>query len=681
MVFLRTLSALLFAVILLVTCTGNRLTGTTDETVVTAHVYNPDHSPAANATVKAFTVNDTSRIPAFQTTTDNTGKYHLDVGNGMYNVLVGKDSLGAFQDSVIVKTTYSTLTDDTLGHPGVLCGVIVMQPMHNPQTATVQILGTDKYSNVLANGAFVIQGIPAGEYSLRSVTTLAEYTSTYTNITMAPLLKDTLRDTIELIYTGIPVVLNLKASYDTLAGIITLKWDTLSYFLLRDFLIYRDEGQILTPSTMPIGTSPTCTFTDTIGNGFSKSTAVYTYRVAVRSKDFSIGQTYTDIQVAVVPPFSVFLTRDTLPVYLGVPHTIVAFVSGSAGSAVVNYQWDIGGKGVFSASQRPETTFVLHDSIMQNLVCVLKTTIITIGNARTILDTVNPPVYLQWEKVADGFDTANVLNCHVVALAGKIVAFVNKDIWPFDSTGNKLSIWQSTNGQNWTRITDSLRIPYSASTSKPVVFQNQICLIDDSACIWTSLDGNSWNKVSTAPLCNTIETGGFARGGTLCAPALFADGSTLVLQPFPGTGSANILTSANLTNWDSSGSYQMRSFVSDYTELNGAFAITGVKWGYPEELWFGIKTASGITYAGTPGTPASGIINYGTSPYAFNLVTYKNTILYSNCYDNNLWALEKGLTPVWFPCSNIQQGYFFSLIVFNNEFYMISNAGVYKAKN
>jgi hypothetical protein len=659
---------------LLFSCTNKSVTGTTDETVVTsAHVYNPDRSPAVNATVKVFAVSDTSRIPVYETATDNTGKYHLAIGNGVYNVLVGKDSLGAFQDSVIVQTTYSTLSNDTLGRPGVLCGVIVMQPMHNPATATVQILGTDKYSNVLENGSFVIEGIPAGEYSLRSVTTLPEYTPTFTNITMAPTVKDTLHDTIDLIYTGIPVVLNLKASYDTLAGIVTLRWDTLSYFNLRDFLIYRDQGQILTPSTTPVGTSPTCTFADTIGNSFSGSSALFTYRVAVRSKDFSIGQTYEEVQVTGVSPFSIYL-RDTLPVYPGVPRTLSAFVFGSAGSAVVKYAWDIGGKGVFSQSQGPETTFVMHDTVIaRNYMCILKT---TVGTARTILDTVNLPVYLQWQKVAQGFDSINALNYHAVALPGKMVAFIDKSDIP---NVYKTATWQTTDGQTWTKITDSLEIPFSPYSSKSVIFLNRICLVDDEGYLWTSIDGVGWSKDSIAPLCGTLETGaGFTPAvGNLCPPALFVDGATIVLQPFPGTRSTNLLTSTDLVTWDSASGYQMRSLVSDYADYNGTLAVVGFDWNQLSS-WAGIKISGGISYLACPDAGSS------SSPYEYNIIAYKNTFIYSNSAYGNLWALANGSTLSWFQCSDLLTGIqnsYYSLVVFNNELYMISSSGVFKAAN
>jgi hypothetical protein len=538
------------------------------------------------------------------------------------------------------------------------------------------------YSNVASDGSFMIGELPPGKYALRSVTTIPQYTPTYTWLTVSAASPDTVRDTISLVYTGIPVVSNLKASYDTLDGIVTLTWDTVSYFLLNDFLIYRDQGQILTPSTTAIGTTSKCLFADTIGNLVSGSSTLFTYRVAVRSKDFSIGQTFDGVQVTGLPPVSVYL-RDTLPVFLGVPHTIAAALLGNAGSAVVKYAWDIGGKGVFSQTQLPETTIVMHDSIVSSLTCVLKT---TIGNAKTILDTVQLPVFLQWQKIASEFDISadSTASFHAVVLSGKLISFEVKH--NNSNSQHKISVWQSTDAQNWSKTTDSLPILYSAETSKPVVFQNRICLVDDSAHLWTSTDGIAWIKTAGNPLCNTLSkfSGDVITYDSVCAPSLFVDENTLFLQPCQGTGSTKLLTSTDLMNWDSTTNYQIRSLVSTYTENNGVFVAVGYDWTANSQvggIWLGIKTGSGIAYSRTP-EPYSGGSN---DPYTYNLVTYENKVLYSSSFwTNGLWALENNSVSNWFECSAGLPGLTnsdYSLVVFNNALFIISYLGVYKATN
>jgi hypothetical protein len=688
MVFLRALPALLFAVVLLVSCSGNRLTGTTDETVVTARVYNPDHSPAVNATVKVFDSGDTSRIPLYQTTTGKSGEYAITtLGNGMYNVLVGKDSLGAFQDSMIIRNTYSTLANDTLALPVVLSGLVIMQPMHDPRTVTVQILGTDMYSNVSANGSFVIGRLPPGNYALRSVTTVAEYTPTYTWLTVPPLAQDTVRDTIELIYTGIPAVKSISAIYDTLRGIVHLAWDTVDYPSLRDFLVYRDDANLLTPSTQPIGTSPTCTYNDTITNVVNAGFTEIAYRVAVRAKNLAVGQTFTDLQITVVAPLTVYPFRDTLPAYLGVPHTLRINVNGYAGNRV-SYAWDIGNKGVFVPSLQPDTTIVLHDTITQDYESVVK---VLVDNKTFALDTIRLATQFGWQKVAAQFtDSTSTVRIHTTVMNDNLFAFTDRMV---NTTSHWISVWQSADGLNWTKIVDSLAFPCMSQSdsirysflNKPVVFLNKICLADNDGYIWTSADGIAWNKTQGGPFCKTITDGGASWAiwpGTKCPPALFVEGDKIFLQPFQGTGSDKILSSTDLITWDSLSGYQMQSVVSDFAELNGTLAVAGIDFS-GERPWLCLKNSGGTSFP----TPPSGFGYWGVGmardPYIFNLKTYKDRFLISINYAT-IWTFSNVSSQQWFACATAPveaAGRPFSFAVLKNELFLVSTSGVFKATN
>jgi hypothetical protein len=674
----RPILCLALAAAMLFSCTTSKITGTTDETVISAKVYNPDHSPAANATIKVFAVNDTTRIPAFQTNTDASGKYEVTVDNGMYNILAGKDALAAFQDSVVFRSTYTTLTNDTLSKPVELAGLVVMQPMDDPQTVTVQILGTNLYSNVSAGGSFTIGGLPPGRYALRSVTTLTEYTATYTWLTIGASAADTVRDTIGMIYTGIPAVKSIAATYDTLAGIVHLSWDTVDYPSLRDFVIYRDPANLLTPSTQPIGTSAVCRFDDHIADiAYGGSNAI-AYRVAVRAKDLSIGKTFTDVEVTVVPPLVVNDTMRMSTITLGTPFTLQANVSGYSGPRL-SFAWDIGNRGVFVPSTSPETTIVLHDTLTPDYECAIK---VLIDNKTFAVDTAKFATQFGWQKVAEPFaDSAMTQEICTFVMGGKIFAFVHIiAVMP-----HQFSLWQSSDGQTWAKISDTLPASFSMSTTKPVVFLNKTCLVDDSGYVWTSADAVAWSKASTAPVCNTIELAGGATlpaPGSVCPPALFVDGSRILLQPFPGTGSQTILSSSDLVTWDSTPGYQMRSFVNDFTGQNGTLVVTGFDWG-TMNTWFALKNSSGLSYS-IPGTDSAA----SSSPYEYSLATYKGTALFTHrALSQNIWALVTGPSPHWFACA---QGpalapYMYissisSLAVLNNVLYLVSTAGIYKAQ-
>ena len=199
-------------------------TGTVDDTHTgVAVILNPDSTPAAEAIIKIFAVNDTSRIPEKQTATDSEGRFSFKgLAKGSYNVMAEKEKLAAFQDSVVVSEDTVFFEQNILGDPKTISGFVGLQPHHDPRTVTVQALGTDKFSNVNKDGMFTLSEMALGEYTLRLVTTLPDYTPTFAPLVIEPSSPDTLADTLKLLYTGIPVVTGLSASYDTLAGVVTL---------------------------------------------------------------------------------------------------------------------------------------------------------------------------------------------------------------------------------------------------------------------------------------------------------------------------------------------------------------------------------------------------------------------------------------------------------------------------
>jgi hypothetical protein len=190
--------------------------------------------------VKIFEVNDTTKIPVSELFTDSDGNYSLvDLGKGTYNVYAEKDSLVAFQDSISVLNDTVLIENDTLETPTTLTAVVGLQPNHDPRTVTVQVLGTDIYSNVDESGYFTLDRMAVGDFTLRLSTTLDNYTNTFKNISINANSNDTLSDTLHLIYTGVPIVTNIETSYDTLNGVVKLAWDKSIYSNLMDYAIFR----------------------------------------------------------------------------------------------------------------------------------------------------------------------------------------------------------------------------------------------------------------------------------------------------------------------------------------------------------------------------------------------------------------------------------------------------------
>ena len=280
----------------------------TTDTGITARIYNPDGTPAASATVSLFQASDTSRTPVEVMTTDNNGSYALPPTKaGTYNIWAEKGGLVAFQDSVYLSSSIKKVSNDTLGAPGSITAIVGMQPNHDPRTVTVQVLGTYKYSNVLLGGRFTMDGMAAGNYTLRLVSTLPGYTPTYQGISVNAGKDETLKDTIMLIYTGIPVVTGLKATYDTVSGSVNLQWNKTTYWDFQDYLIYRDPYDSVTLSTKPIAWRIDTTFSDTVFQNHlypADDTNNYhlKYRVAVRNNAMEQGITYRFADVLAVSP-------------------------------------------------------------------------------------------------------------------------------------------------------------------------------------------------------------------------------------------------------------------------------------------------------------------------------------------------------------------------------------------
>lgn len=314
---MRNTFLVLAGILCFLSCSDNSFTGTVSDTDTgkSALVYNPDLTPAVGAIVRVFESNDTTRKSVFETVTDSFGRYSLtSIPKGTYNIFTRKDSLVSFQDSAFISPAVNTVKSDTLGSPGTITATVGLQPNHDKRTVTAQIIGTDLYSNVTSDGKFTISGIAKGYYTLRLTTTLTDYTPTLVKLYVDGNKPDTIKDTLWMIYTGIPVVTGIQAAYDTMKGIVHLNWNKVQYSNIQDYIIYRDYYNTVNLSTNPFAAITDTAFTDTIFNSklisgsfsFSDTNDYhFKYRIAVRSNVNAIGLTYKNIDVIAVSPVKV----------------------------------------------------------------------------------------------------------------------------------------------------------------------------------------------------------------------------------------------------------------------------------------------------------------------------------------------------------------------------------------
>lgn len=587
----------------------DKVTGTVDETDtgIVAKLYNPDYTPAKGAKVKIFEVSDTTKIPASEVTTDENGDYSLGkIAEGIYNVYAEKGELVAFQDSISVLDDTVIIEDDTLETPTNLSGVVGLQPNHDPASVTVQVLGTDIYSNVNEDGYFTLNRMAKGDFTLKLSTTLDNYTTTYKNLTVDTNTPDTLSDTLWLIYTGIPVVGGLSATYDTLNGVVTLSWNATKYRNFQDYLIYRDYFDSLNMSLTPIAFTGDTVFYDTIFHqnsatgplSFSDTTGYhFKYRVTIRNNSQEEGLSYKYIEALAASPTQVKTAFhhiayhaekgiETDSASINDPVTLIIrsenqtrmlseikytdldkdsvlyskiIDSTKTNSDTLVVQWaDIGRKmiettvedaaqniskdtiEIFIVEDLPEIVIDTND-ISMNVPFVLKgtdrfgdVTTITLDSNRyvqyekrtdstievTVSDTITDKlelkyhiqdddknivdgilelsVGLKWEKISDNFLDSNFIRA-AVEFNGDLFGFATSLHAPGrrDITYENY-LYRSSDGENWSKALDT--VPWSNWTSKPVIFNNRIYLIEtisdstDTNKIWYSDDGVSWES-------------------------------------------------------------------------------------------------------------------------------------------------------------------------------------------
>jgi N-acetylneuraminic acid mutarotase len=297
--------------------------GTSTETIAgktTGMVYLADGKPAVGARVRVFPVGyrpleDSASTLAFKTSTDDKGHYFIDsLSAGEYNILSDLKGQGAAQDSIFLSSTPRTLAADTLSAPGILCGYVALQPGDPPGASTVQILGTQAYTNVDDDGFFELPELPPGLYRAAVTAGLDGYSILYRAMTVRSGKRDTLADTLRPKYSGIPQVSGLQAVFDTLHQTVRLSWSKSNYPNLGEYLLYRDAAGAVVKSQTPIVALTDTFYVDhpsvnayqspygPIYDTASSSTGtVWEYRVGLRDKFGYPGRTYGSLEVSAPP--------------------------------------------------------------------------------------------------------------------------------------------------------------------------------------------------------------------------------------------------------------------------------------------------------------------------------------------------------------------------------------------
>jgi hypothetical protein len=243
--------------------------------------------------------------PVVQTTSDADGRYAFDsLPPGEYNIMAELGGRLSYQDSVVIAGNGDSIPSDTLAEPGSLAGRVLLEPNEDPRAAFVQVLGTNRFSPCDSSGRFLLRELAAGEYSLRVVATLPEYTPYFGSIRIRSGRKDTLAEPIRPAFTGVPVVLGLAAAYDTATSSVRLSWKPSGYRFLKEYLVFRNHASDLALPTVPIARVRDTVFVDELaGLMASQGTAgtQYEYRVRMRSLSDRDGLAFGTVEVEAAP--------------------------------------------------------------------------------------------------------------------------------------------------------------------------------------------------------------------------------------------------------------------------------------------------------------------------------------------------------------------------------------------
>lgn len=205
--------------------------GTSDETIVRtgAIVYEQDGTtPAVGAIVKVFKPDAIDGQLSSIKITDRNGRYTLDdVQPGLFNIWVEKDSMVTFRDSVCISNDEQNLLIDTLDCASSLSGYTALQPLYDPRSVTIQVLGTDKIiDEVDANGHFILKGMPGGKFTLLLTCKYSEYVASTRHVMLSNCTNDTLNDTIKIVDTNLTLWAKKFNSLDQFSRNIAIEDDT-----------------------------------------------------------------------------------------------------------------------------------------------------------------------------------------------------------------------------------------------------------------------------------------------------------------------------------------------------------------------------------------------------------------------------------------------------------------------
>lgn len=651
---------------------------------------------AANAYIEIVPVDNIpgkQSVKIYSDSTNGSGEYILSgIPEGFYNILASKDTFVSLLDSVYIKNSGVT-HNDTLQLPGSFTGYVKIQPNDKPEAVIVQLIGTAYCTNVDSSGKFTIKNVADGAYQIRlEITEFEGYTPTFRTIRIRSGFHDTLHEPISLVYFGIPVITNLKASFNAQSNVITVNWEPVNYDDFYDYAVYRDFADTIKVSELPVSYVKEPVFYDTIKSVTTGSTTIIQnmYRVAVRNNSLQQGKTFKFVKSTALigDKKGLLFPSDTLYIKSGVPCSL-SIVPDSILGKINSYYFAIGTGSQFIKTSGPDTSILLTiagDSITSNFECVAK--VIT-GDDIELTDTLYLQSQLSWKKTGES-PVVNSLHNYAVSFKGSLFLFTSRS----GATDTIWSSWSSADGNTWTKVSDTL--PFRLQ-KKVLLFKDKLWVFErrngTKPLIWFSDNGLVWSS----QIIDSIPGDFYSTEYEVWS--VWGDRLVLV-NYYPLCLADNSCNDQIVTSWESFTGFDWHTlnlnksvFPDRYDkpnanfnacELNGNLMIGG-GWralGLKNPAWTAYSFRIWKTSSDEPvqlNYPVPVDTNASFNKLTAEAVVMKGRLYLSSSVDTNyMWVLME--KDRWVRCSDTFAGSRFgdiTCLLHNGTLFSISNAGVW----
>jgi len=529
---LRQTFAFSVCVAILVGC-GDNIAGKVDETDTSiAGLITPAGAPVPGAQVKIYEARDTSGKAIDSVITDENGKYSLkNLPEGAYALWAETDSSVFFRDSVLLGDGITYAKIDTLTKPRRVVIPVKVEPQHDPRIFEGQILGTYISSVVNNDSYLVFDKVPATTFPVRLSTSNSDYTPRTWEITIAPNSPDTLSDTLDMTFTGVPVVTGIEAQFDTLSGMVSLNWNPTDFNTFSKYQIYRDSLNAPELSTQPIASTTETSYTEFLGD----NSTTWVYRIKIRSLDERVGISYYSDTVYTVNSAQEFdiLPNQTLTMGIQSVQRIGLTLSGWFGSKpTVSYRF--GSSVAISIANPSQFDLATDDSIgiQRKLIVTVKGIL-----GRTVSDTAIVNTTLTWDHVADAPSKTGTF-LPATELNGSVYLSVQEE--------NAMTIYRSDDScRTWAALGNSIASRDSLRASNVVALDGKLWVFDRNGLLHSSVNGSVWKQESDTAI---IPIWKFTRS----VPTLAVSQGKLVLAIEESADSSIGITKLWFWNWNES---------------------------------------------------------------------------------------------------------------------------------